>query len=508
VRDPALALSPHGDYALRPLSPPLWRHPLFVITAALLIALVAHAATVTETVSLWGSSRSYKFSWVVIPTLAYLLWHNRNHFRTIRPSASLVGVVLTLACALLWIAGDLVNIAFVRQLALVTGIVALVLAGTGRALFFALLPTLLLLFFLVPLGDLFITPLKYFLILFNQGFAALIGLPFSQDGFTFFIGSHDYTVIDACAGLAYFLSSLFLGLTFALLIYRSWWRIIALTLFAGGLGILANCLRVCAIVVYDHLSGSQMSVPEHVRFEVPAAVLCLAVLFLVYARLKGEALAGHEDVRPSEQAPLSLATNSVCSILAAALLLSVAPMVTSGMDTAVGDDVALEPLPEVLGNWQKQANRSQWMPQVTSADVFQSAASYSANDQTISVFIAQPSSYRAKISGGAINLVDADGWIPGGVESVSLCSRASCVDTLKYTLRRPTGGKDVRYVYSTYMLDGQAIVSPLRLRIHRAWNRLHGAPSRPRLIAVMHDDTLQIGASDLAAMVLDLAPQR
>jgi exosortase len=410
-----------------------------------------------------------------------------------------------MACSLLWIVGDLINISVLRQFALVVGIVALVLAGTGRSLFLALLPSLLLLMFLVPLGDLFITPLKYFLISFNQGFAALVGLPFSRDGFTFFIGSHDYTVINACAGLAYFLSSQFLGLTFALLIYRTWWRIIALTLFAGGLGILANCLRVCGVVLYDHLSGSQMSVPEHVRFEAPAVILCLGVLFVVYSRLKGEAPVGYEDVRPPDQPPMSLATSSIYSILIAAFLLSSTPLVTSGMSPTVHDGAALEALPESLGNWQKQAAKSSWSPQVKSTDVFQSTASYSVNDQTVFVFIAQPSSYRAKISGGAINLVGADDWIPGGVENVKLCGRASCVETLKYTLRRPTGGKDLRYVYSTYMLEGQATVSPLNLRIQRAWNRLRGAPSRPHLIAVMHDDALEVGASDLADMILALA---
>jgi len=483
----------------------LWRRPLFLVGAALLVLLAIYAATVAEVISIWTSSDTYQFSWIVIPTFAYLLLHNRAQFRAYQASGSALGIVLAIACALLWVVGELIDIGLLRQLALLLGIMAVVLAGTGRPLFVALVPTLALLVLLVPLGDLFLSPLKYFLIQFTEGFATLAGLPFSRDGFSFFVGDNDYVVIDDCAGLAYFLSGLFLGLTFAGLIYRSWWKILFLTVLGGSLGILANGLRVCGIVLYDHITGSQMSVSDHSYFELLTVPLCLIILFIVFSRLKAEP-PGVDELSPQADAPLKpVTTRSAAATIIAVAILALAPIVTSGMPAIAYDDSVALSLPETLGAWHKQQpTGSQWQPQISSSGVLQSQASYAVADRAVSVFVAQPGSPPAKISAGAVNLAGAKGWFHGGVEATQFCHDDHCIEILKHTLR-PSVGDNVRYVYSTYILDKQSIVSPLQLRAQLAWNRWRGNSSPPRLIAIMQEGTQSIGSEELADIIFMLA---
>jgi len=150
---------------------------------SVLVLLASYWQTIAETVAQWQANSAYQFAWIVIPTLLYLLWHNRNQFKQHPATGSLLGIPAAALCAALWMAGDMVDIALLRQVALVLGVIAIVLAATGVRLFVALLPTLSVLFFLVPLGDLLLGPLKSALINFIEVFTTLTGFRsiFNQD---------------------------------------------------------------------------------------------------------------------------------------------------------------------------------------------------------------------------------------------------------------------------------------------------------------------------------------
>ena len=203
------------------------------VLAALALALAAmlgtHAETVAHAVSVWNSSDTYQIAWVVLPTLAYLIWHHRARFGAAPLTGSALGVLAAGVCAVLWMAGDLMNIAEARHFALVAGICATVYAALGWPFLRMVAPFLTLLVFLVPTGTFLLTPLKYAVIGFAKAFAFLTGIPFENEGFRIYVGAQRYVVIDACAGLPYVLMGLFLGLTLGLLLYRRWWRIAALT---------------------------------------------------------------------------------------------------------------------------------------------------------------------------------------------------------------------------------------------------------------------------------------
>ena len=81
-----------------------------------------------------------------------------------------------------------------------------------------------------------------------------------------FVGASRYVIIDDCAGLPYVLTTLFLGLTFGLLTYRTAWKIGLFALFGVGCGIFANGVRVVSIVLLDWVQGTRVELSSHVLF--------------------------------------------------------------------------------------------------------------------------------------------------------------------------------------------------------------------------------------------------
>jgi len=479
-----------------------WQNPLIVLMVSVLVLLVSYWQTITETVAQWQGNSAYQFAWIVIPTLLYLLWHNRNQFKQHPATGSLLGIPAAALCAGLWMAGDLVDIALLRQMALVLGVIAIVLAATGVRLFVALLPTMSVLFFLVPLGDLLLGPLKSALINFIEVFTTLTGLPYTRDGFTFFIDAHDYKVLDECSGLPYFLAGLFLGLTFALMIYRSWWKIFALTVFGGAIGVIQNFLRVGGIVVYDRLTGHQLTVPEHVYLELPAVLLCFGLLFFVFSRLSREKTLLDATAVTTELPSQTVVTSKGAVAIVAALAILVAAPLLSRIEPAATEHTAQQiQLPPGIGEWRVQAIAPSWNPAISGIEINQSGAVYSSGDASIEVYVAQALSDSAKISGGAVSMAGADEWMLASTTVEQLCLENHCIDVLKYSLR-PHDGARVRYVYSAYLLGGDIFTSVLELRTQRAWNRWRGRNALPRLAAVMHDGDQTTDPAELARILL------
>ena len=107
---------------------------LAIIVLGALVMFVLHRATVGETVSIWIRTDSYKFAWAVLPTFAYLLWHRRKSWAEAPLGPSFAAIPLALLCALLWAAGELLNIIEVKQFALIAALVPLCLAVLGPVL--------------------------------------------------------------------------------------------------------------------------------------------------------------------------------------------------------------------------------------------------------------------------------------------------------------------------------------------------------------------------------------
>ena len=481
-----------------------WRPTLIAICLGLSAVIFVHGDTIYEVVSTWNRTGTYKFAWAVLPTFAYLVWHNRRRFAVQTPSGCALGILAATLCALLWTASDLLNISEGRQFALLAGIGAFVLAAVGFPVFRTLAPFLCLLLFLVPTARFLLTPLKHITIGFARAFSAVTGLPFAKKGFFFTVGAQDYVVIDDCAGLSYLLVGLFLGLTLALLVYRKWWKIAALTLLGGGFAILANGLRVVGIVAYDYVTGSELDLAGHGYFELPALALCFSILFIIFSRLRPEPAAEPAAAVP-KVARGGMLARAGPAVLAAALI-AAGPLVSHGASQGPTKRLVGELLPAKLAGWIKQDIAANWHPKVRSNRSATSLSSYKRGKQQIAVFLAQPASRRGKISGGAIDLAGDAVWLPSAEYQVAACAQESC-HTVRHIQLLHRDDDRVRHIYTVYTIGTDTTVSSFDFRVRRAWSEFTGAQSQVRLIAIATDVAGGLEAGDISAIIDALIQQ-
>ena len=464
----------------------------------LLAVLIFHVETVGQAVSVWNRSATYSLGWIVLPTLGYL---NRRRIAARQPVGSVAGVALAVLFSVAWLTADLMNVAEGRQLALVASLCAVVVAALGWRVFVVLMPFLALLVFLVPTGGFLLTPLKYITVSFIAALGAIPGLPIETNGFAVFVDSQRYVVIDDCAGLPYLLLGLFLGLTLALLNFRTWWKICLFVLLSGVLAIVANGLRVVSIVLYDYMTGSELDFTGHAYIGWVANGLGLLTLFMVFSRLA-----------PEQQGKYSWSAHPAPSAGQTAravwlLMLALVPVASVPM---VADAVSVGPvpyadvgLPTKLGGWARQTGISDWRPASRGKATVDILATYGRQDMNAAIFLVQATSPDGKVSGAAIDLVGDHRWLRSRQQPRTVCIENGCWDVNHLTLVLRDSER-VRHIYTLYAVGADTTLSPLMLRMQRAWAHVRGEPQSARMIAIASDTEAGLSDSELGEMLQQL----
>jgi EpsI family protein len=147
----------------------------------------------------------------------------------------------------------------VSQYTFVAMFPVIALALFGRRLAGSLAFPLLFLLFAVPFGEIFVAPLIQFTADFTVWAVRATGIPVLRSGTHFELPSGDWSVVEACSGVRYLISSITLGCLYAYLTYRSNLR---RALFIGVsmvVPVIANGLRAYMIVMIGHLSSMQLA---------------------------------------------------------------------------------------------------------------------------------------------------------------------------------------------------------------------------------------------------------
>lgn len=230
-----------------------------LIALALLAPLVIYFGTAESIVALWNSSETFAHGYVVAPISLWLAWRKRDELRQLPLEPYWPALGLTAVVGLAWLVATLGEVQVVRQYAMVALIPLAVLSICGHRFAHALAFPLLFLLFAVPFGEVFVTPLIELTADFTVAALQITGIPVLRNGTTFEIPSGRWSVVEACSGLRYLISSITLGCLYAYLSYRTWWR---RALFIGlsiVVPIVANWLRAYMIVMIGHLSSMRLA---------------------------------------------------------------------------------------------------------------------------------------------------------------------------------------------------------------------------------------------------------
>jgi exosortase len=476
-----------------------WQAALLWGLAALALSALALWPTALDLARLWGGAEAYQYGWLVIPMAAYLLgWRHRREILSMAPQPSGAGVLLAGAGALLWGMAFLANLAVGCHFALVLVLHGLALAVFGWRAYRRFFPALALLFFMVPAGDLLQPALRWITLMSIDLFATLAGLPHQVDGYVVRFGSLRYVVADACTGLTPVLLASFLCYSLGCLLYRSFRKVAALGALGACLGILANALRVNAIVLVDWLRGTQMSLGAHGPFQWAALLLTLALVFLALRRLSASPDA------PTADAPLP-ATGRRAAMAPAMAGLAVLAL-AGGLRLQAGGQPYPLPrdgtafAPRAIAEWTLAAAPPAWTVD-HERQVASITLDYRHGDRRMRLRLVQALAPAARLSPSDFAPAEQGAWQQGATGKALACDGGHCAALRHATWQRSKGrGQPPYHAYYRYQTGAAATDSALLARAAHGWRRLTGQAGAPRMVGLLFEGDAPDGGS-LAAVL-------
>ena len=248
---PAPAL--HG--AARRLAPTT----VFWLVLAFAAPFALYFSTIESIVSIWNSSETFAHGYVILPISLWLIWRRRANFSALPPTPWWPALALLALLGAGWLVAHIGEVQVVTQYAFVAMFPVIALAVFGPRLALSLTFPLLFLLFAVPFGEIFVGPLIEHTANFTVAAVRAVGIPVLRNGTRFELPTGSWSVVEACSGVRYLISSITLGCLYAYLTFRSTRRRLLFVALAIVVPVIANWLRAFMIVMIGHLSGMALA---------------------------------------------------------------------------------------------------------------------------------------------------------------------------------------------------------------------------------------------------------
>lgn len=287
--------------------PTIWKRPLLALAVTLLLAIVAYFDTFREIVDTWGRSGTFTHGYLIVPIVVWLIWEKRFELALLRPVSNYWAVPVLFLLGLMWLLGYYAGIWVIQQFAVVGMIPVIVLGLMGWAVVRTILFPLCFLGFMVPLGEELVPTLINFTADFTTAMIRLTGIPIYREGTYFELPTGNWSVVKACSGVRYLISSIALGLLYAYLSYRSLSKRLIFFIVAIIVPIFANGLRAFMIVMIGHFSGMALATGvDHLVYGWLFFGLVIGIMFYIgsfwYDEPIAENITGEQIKEPVPQA--------------------------------------------------------------------------------------------------------------------------------------------------------------------------------------------------------------
>jgi exosortase A len=298
-----------------------------VIAAVLLCAFAIYFRTAASIVSIWDSSGTFAHGYVILPITLWLVWQRRASLAEVRMQPYWPALAGIAACGFAWMLGELGEVQTVRQYAFAAMLPLSVLAVCGLPMARRMAFPLFFIMFAVPFGEVFIDPLINLTADFTVKALVATGIPVYREGNNFTIPTGSWSVVEACSGVRYLISSVTLGSLYAYLTYRSGKRRALFVLMSIIVPIIANGLRAYMIVMIGHLSGMKYAVGfDHLIYGWVFFGLVMFLLFWIGSHWREDlAPAGAPQPPQAAVAPAAAPGPLALAVLAVAASLAVWP---------------------------------------------------------------------------------------------------------------------------------------------------------------------------------------
>jgi exosortase A len=439
-----------------------WASATLALVLGLLLLGLLFRAELSAALYTWETSTAYNHCWLVLPVAAWLAWVRRDRLAALAPAPSPRLALLALLPVLAWLVAERLGIMEGRQLAVVGLLWVFVLSVLGWRVTRAMAVPLGYLVFLVPFGEFTVPFLQAATAWIIEIGLGLLGIPHYVDSLIIETPAGTFLVAEACAGLRFAVAALAFGALYAVTMFRSPGRRMAVMVLALVVPVLANGLRALGIVVLaQHLGSAEAAAADHVVYGwgfFSAVILLLVLIGLPF----------REDAVPAEALPQRgrpAGTMEVVGAVAlAAALTATGPALATVLDRAgAGTPIVIVPRLVATPDCVEAGGGALRCADVTVTArllVFPARATW-----------AGVAAARRRLAGGDDEALN-----------YRIAVRGSDSGTSQWEARQPRDGTGPVAVAA--WLDGHPAGNGLRSRATQAWNGLRGGTSSPVVAAV------------------------
>ena len=346
---------------------------LALIALALLAPFALYFGTAKSIVGIWNSSETFAHGYIILPICLWLIWRRRDNFATMPPAPYWPALALLALAGFGWLLASLGQVQVVQQYMFAAMLPLTALAVFGRRLAASLAFPLIFVLAAVPFGEIFIDPLISFTADFTVRALQLTGIPILRNGTHFEIPSGSWSVVEACSGVRYLISSVTLGLLYAYLTYRSMARRLLFMVLAVVVPIIANGIRAYMIVMIGHLSSMKLAVGvDHIIYGWLFFGLVMFLMFWIGNFWREDDL---PQAQPAQAAPSAPSAPAVRARARALLPIAVATVLLAALWPAFADynkRATYNPHPvqlaAVASNWSTAPAFTRWTPKYMAPD--------------------------------------------------------------------------------------------------------------------------------------------
>lgn len=442
-----------------------WRNASLALTGSLVLVAILYWSTLRSMVDLWRTS-TFSHGFLVVPMILYLVWERRKRLALISPVVTVWAIPFLAVVGFGWLLGNLSETAILQQLCVASLVVGLVWGVLGVAAVRALMLPLAFLYFAVPFGEGLIPWLQDFSAKFAVRLLDISSVPVLLEGRYITVPGGKWEVAEACSGIRYLVASLALGFVFAGINYRSWSRRIFFFLASVVVPIIANGLRVYAIVLTGYLAGNTSAISvDHKMAGLVFFSLIMLVLFTIGARWREHpvkepvSLASTEvEARRPEELPDRFSYFTLRTGLLFALMVLLAAAAPLGAKALWNRQENAAPLrsTSVSAPWfASPVDGVNWKPSFLSpiSDLIQT---YDSGHHTVKLYVAY---YGAGSRGGKLvtssnQLYDRTQWFRTG-EGRGMAVIGGQSVTMRQTFAKSPSGNAHLVIWNCYWVDGE-----------------------------------------------------
>jgi exosortase A len=493
---------------------PLATSTAVLLALALLAPFLLYFGTVRSIVSIWNSSETFAHGYIILPISLWLIWRRRANFSLYPPRPWAPALLLLAVLGAGWLAAQLGEVQVVSQYMFVAMFPVAALALLGPRLAGSLAFPLVFLLFAVPFGEVFVAPLIDFTANFTVWAVRATGIPVLRSGTRFELPTGNWSVVEACSGVRYLISSITLGCLYAYLTYRSLWR---RTLFIGLsmiVPVIANGLRAYMIVMIGHLSSMQLATGvDHIIYGWLFFGLVMFLMFWIgsYWREDTDAprlapASAKDGVAATAQTDAPAAMPPRLPAMVAAVLVMAALWPAAALvGNRVNDNPAPVRLEQVAVRWPQAADFSDWQPAYQTPDA-RFHQSYKAGAQPVALTVLYyRNQTREKSLISSLNRLSGykDAW-HDTAQTVRVETIGGRVFALRETVLRKDGGAAL-LVWDWMRIGGHDTTSNVAGKLWQMESKalLRGDDGAAVMLSASLDDNADAARATLRAFLLD-----